>query len=70
MSDELSKRELFSSEDDADNDDEECSTSTDERVELLDYERNVMLDTFSDDVLFILAKSVISSSVNSYMNLL
>ncbi|VDN55404.1 unnamed protein product [Dracunculus medinensis] len=58
MSDELSKRELFSSEDDADNDDEECSTSTDERVELLDYERNVMLDTFSDDVLFILAKGL------------
>lgn len=54
------KVELFSSDDD----EEESPSSVkdvkdeDEKVELLEFERNVMLDTFSDDVLFVLARGL------------
>lgn len=55
------KAELFSS-DEGDEDDDEGITSDikcDEdlnKVELLEFEKNIMLDTFSDDVLFVLAR--------------
>uniref|UniRef100_A0A9J2P8B8 CRAL-TRIO domain-containing protein n=1 Tax=Ascaris lumbricoides TaxID=6252 RepID=A0A9J2P8B8_ASCLU len=57
------KAELFSS-DEGDEDDDEGITSDikcDEdlnKVELLEFEKNIMLDTFSDDVLFVLARGL------------
>uniref|UniRef100_A0A0N5ARY7 ERCC4 domain-containing protein n=1 Tax=Syphacia muris TaxID=451379 RepID=A0A0N5ARY7_9BILA len=44
------------SDDDIDN--EEGDDDDDGRIELLEFERNVMLDTFTDDVLFVLAKGL------------
>lgn len=32
------------------------STVQDDRIELLQYERDIILDTYADDVLFILAR--------------
>ncbi|KHN83734.1 DNA repair endonuclease XPF [Toxocara canis] len=55
------KAELFSSDEDDEtktqNRDGNC-TEESEKIELLEFERNIMLDTFSDDVLFILARGL------------
>ena len=51
------KREIFSSDDDVGELDEDEGRK-EEKIELLEFERNLMLDTFSDDVLFVLARFV------------
>ncbi|VDK58375.1 unnamed protein product, partial [Anisakis simplex] len=58
------KREIFSSDDDGDSENEENKEDAqqndvdeDDKIELLEFERNIMLDTLTDDVLFILASA-------------
>ncbi|VDK30436.1 unnamed protein product, partial [Anisakis simplex] len=59
------KREIFSSDDDGDSENEENKEDAqqndvdeDDKIELLEFERNIMLDTLTDDVLFILARGL------------
>lgn len=61
---------FFSGDEEVDEDEEEVEGDEGNKIELLKFERNLILDTFTDDVLFILARYTFFSFLDKVVGLL